>query len=160
MSREITQLESLEAENGNKPDYVKEPQTPVIEKSAKFDELQDCNNQDESKYKQSDHRTIDPSQGPTLPSSQPESRMQEAVNNLSSPLLGKGDKAEAKNYGYSFNSKRVAQGPAFFNLRIMCHCLGKALKRHIEFSKGAGVKSQHEPETVCWFLDELQEIKA
>jgi len=39
MSREITQLESLEATNGNKPDYVKDSQTPVIEKSAKFDEL-------------------------------------------------------------------------------------------------------------------------
>jgi len=81
--------------------------------------------------------------------------MQEAVNDLSSPLLGKDDKAEAMNYGYSFNSKKVAQGPTFFNLRIMCHCLGKALKRHIEFSKGPGGKPQHEPETICWFLDEL-----
>ena len=53
------------------------------------------------------------------------------------------------NYGYSFNSKRVAQGPTFFNLRIMCHCLGKALKRHIEFSGGT-----------FWLLDELEEAKA
>lgn len=52
-------------------------------------------------------------------------------------------------YGHSFNSKRVAQGPTFFNLRIMCHCLGKALRRHIEFSGSD-----------CWLLDELEEAKA
>lgn len=68
---------------------------------------------------------------------------------MSSPLLAKDKQQEAMNYGYSFNSKKVAQGPAFFNLRIMCHCLGKAMKRHIDFSNG-----EH------WFLDELHEAKA
>ena len=70
------------------------------------------------------------------------------MNDLSSPLLSKEHQREAMNYGYSFNSKRVAQAPTFFNLRIMCHCLGKAMKRHIDFSLG-----------VHWFLDELQEAK-
>ena len=73
---------------------------------------------------------------------------QEAVNDMSSPLLGKDQAIGAKNYGFSFNSKKMAQGPHFFNLRIMCHCLGKALKRHIEFSMGE-----------FWFLDELNSYK-
>ena len=55
-------------------------------------------------------------------------------------------------YGYSFNSKWVAQGPTFFNLRIMCMCLGKAMKRHIDFSKGTGLMGHNK---VYWFLDEL-----
>ena len=53
---------------------------------------------------------------------------------------------DAMKYGYSFNSKYVAQGPTFFNLRIMCQCLGRALRRHCEFSKDT-----------YWFLDELKE---
>jgi len=42
----------------------------------------------------------------------------------------------------------MAQGPHFFNLRIMCHCLGVAIKRHIDFSRGT-----------YSFLDELNEAK-
>ena len=53
---------------------------------------------------------------------------------MSSPLLSKDLKNEAFNAGYSFNSKKMAMGPAFFNLRIMCDCLGMAIKRHIDFS--------------------------
>jgi hypothetical protein len=45
------------------------------------------------------------------------------------------------------NSKKVAQGPTFFNLRIMCHCLGRAMRRHCDFSKDTN-----------WFLDEIKEI--
>lgn len=52
------------------------------------------------------------------------------------------------NYGHSFNSKRVAVGPAFFNVRIVCDCLGKAIKRHIDFSQKE-----------YWFLDELNQAK-
>ena len=49
-------------------------------------------------------------------------------------------------YGYSFNSKQVAQGPTFFNLRIMCQALGRALRRHCDFSKD-----------IYNFLDEMKE---
>ena len=37
-------------------------------------------------------------------------------------------------------------GPGFVNLRFMCHCLARAIKRHLEFSKG-----------VHWFLQDLQQ---
>ena len=82
---------------------------------------------------------------PTQPSSQ-------AVNDLTSPLIDQEDREDAMKYGYSFNSKKVAQGPTFFNLRIMCHCLGKAMKRHIDFSKGSGLMEHNK---IYWFLDEL-----
>ena len=65
---------------------------------------------------------------------------------MSSPLLGKAAKEDAMLYGYSFNSKQVAQGPTFFNLRIMCQALGRALRRHCDFSKDT-----------FNFLDEMRE---
>ena len=52
------------------------------------------------------------------------------------PLLEKSEKATAIDYGYSFGSKKVAMGPGFMNLRFMCHCLARAIKRHLEFSRG------------------------
>lgn len=51
----------------------------------------------------------------------------------------------AKDYGFSFGSKKVAMGPGFMNLRFMCHCLARAIKKHLEFSRG-----EH------WFLQDLQ----
>jgi len=66
---------------------------------------------------------------------------------MTTPLIGKEQKAEQCNYGYSFNSKRMAMGPAFFNIRIICDCVGRAIRRHMDFSKGH------------WFLDELNEAK-
>ena len=63
---------------------------------------------------------------------------------MSSPLISADLKMEAFNAGHSFNSKKMAMGPAFFNLRIMCDCLGMAIKRHIDFSQNK-----------YWFLDEL-----
>ena len=71
-----------------------------------------------------------------------------AVNDFSEPIVAPAEAIGAKQYGYSFNSKKMAQGPTFFNLRIMCHCLGSAIKRHIEFSRNT-----------FWFLDELNEAK-
>lgn len=62
------------------------------------------------------------------------------------PLLDKSEKCNARDYGYSFGSKKVAMGPGFINLRFMCHCLARAIKRHLEFSKG-----EH------WFLQDLQQ---
>ena len=53
---------------------------------------------------------------------------------------------DAKRYGYSFNSKQVAQGPHFFNLRTMCECFGRALAKHVDFSETDG--------TARWLLDE------
>jgi len=70
-----------------------------------------------------------------------------AINDLTSPLLAKDAQIEAFYYGYSFNSKRMAMGPAFFNIRIICDCLGRAIRRHIDFSQGRS------------FLDELNEAK-
>ena len=75
-------------------------------------------------------------------------RHADAENNFDSPLLTSEKKQEAFKYGYSFNSKKVAQGPTFFNLRIMCHCLGIAIKRHIDFSRNT-----------YSFLDDLNEAK-
>ena len=60
----------------------------------------------------------------------------EAVKEKWSPLLDKKDKTDARDYGYSFGSKKVAMGPGFMNLRFMCHCLARAIKRHINFSNG------------------------
>ena len=60
------------------------------------------------------------------------------------PLLDKKEKLEARDYGYSFGSKKVAMGPGFINLRFMCHCLARAIMRHLEFSQGN------------WFLQDLQ----
>ena len=62
-----------------------------------------------------------------------------------SPLLDSAERHRAKDYGFSFGSKKVAMGPGFINLRFMCHCLARAIKRHIDFSKG-----EH------WFLQDLQ----
>jgi hypothetical protein len=60
-------------------------------------------------------------------------------------LLDKTEKADARDYGYSFGSKKVAMGPGFMNLRFMNHCLARAIKRHLDFSKGTH-----------WFLQDLQ----
>ena len=61
------------------------------------------------------------------------------------PLIDKTEKLNAKEYGYSFGSKKVAMGPGFVNLRFLCHCLARAIKRHVEFSQGTH-----------WFLQDLQ----
>lgn len=45
--------------------------------------------------------------------------------------------------------------PAFFNLRIICDCLGRAIRRHIDFSQ----PTLNGEEVTCWFLDELNEAK-
>jgi hypothetical protein len=60
------------------------------------------------------------------------------------PLLDKTSKVEAVNYGHSFGSSKVAMGPGFVNLRFICHCLGRAIMKHLEFSKGE-----------YWFLQDL-----
>lgn len=71
------------------------------------------------------------------------------MNNFKSPLLSKELRAEAVGLGHSFGSKKVAAGPTFFNLRIVCECLGRALRRHLEFSFG-----------VFWFLDDRAQARA
>ena len=58
----------------------------------------------------------------------------EAMKVTWTPLIDKKEKAFAREYGYSFGSKKVAMGPGFMNLRFMCHCLARAIKRHIDFS--------------------------
>jgi hypothetical protein len=59
-------------------------------------------------------------------------------------LIDPADKKKAKDYGYSFGSKKVEMAPGFVNLRFMCHCLAKAIKRHLDFGKNE------------WFLQDLQ----
>lgn len=44
------------------------------------------------------------------------------------------EKKKAKDYGHSFGSKKVEMAPGFVNLRFMCHCLAKGIKRHLDFS--------------------------
>ena len=58
----------------------------------------------------------------------------EAIRVTWTPLIDKKEKAHAWEHGYSFGSKKVAMGPGFINLRFMCHCLARAIKRHIDFS--------------------------
>lgn len=58
----------------------------------------------------------------------------DAVNSFAEPMLEECEKQALKNFGYSFNSKKMAMGPAFFNLRLICDCLGRALRRHLDYS--------------------------
>ena len=46
--------------------------------------------------------------------------------------------------------------PAFFNLRIICDCLGRALRKHIDFSQ---TYNGSELVSANFFLDELYEAK-
>jgi hypothetical protein len=81
---------------------------------------------------------------------------QDAINDHSQPLLSPNDKKDALEYGYSFNSKQMAAAPAFFNLRIICDCLGRAIRKHIDFSHQY---EGRELKRINWFLDELYEAK-
>jgi hypothetical protein len=53
-----------------------------------------------------------------------------------SPLINKDERVEAKDYGYSFGSKKVNMGPAFVDLRVMNQCLARAIMKHLDFSRG------------------------
>jgi len=53
-----------------------------------------------------------------------------------SPMISKDEKTKALDYGHSFGSKKVEMGPGFINLRFICHCLGRAIMKHMEFSRG------------------------
>lgn len=75
---------------------------------------------------------------------------QDSKQDLAVPLLSPGSQMAAKMYGHSFNSKKVSQGPTFFNLRLMCVCVGRAIFRHIEFSRGQNETGDH------WLLDDLK----
>ena len=82
---------------------------------------------------------------PVDPPTEPEETINyEEIKIKWTPLLDKQDKIDARDYGYSFGSKKVAMGPGFINLRFMCHCLARAIKRHLDFSRG-----EH------WFLQDL-----
>jgi len=52
------------------------------------------------------------------------------------PLFEQNELLEARQYGHSFHSKKVAMGPSFINLRFMCHCLARAIKMHLDFNSG------------------------
>ena len=57
-----------------------------------------------------------------------------AFNDHSQPLIDRAEHQGAWAHGYSFNSKKMAMAPVFFNVRLICDCVGRAIKRHIEFS--------------------------
>ena len=85
-----------------------------------------------------------------------------AVNNFSSPLITQDEKIKEVRNGFSFNSKKVAVGPMFFNLRIMCDCVGRALRRHIDFSmkhQCEELNADLESNDAFWFLDHISEAK-
>ena len=50
------------------------------------------------------------------------------------PLIEKDEVKVAKEYGFSFGSKKVGQAPSVVNLRFMCHCLARAIKKHLDFN--------------------------
>ena len=80
--------------------------------------------------------SITQAQEAPVPEAEEEEVNREEINIKWTPLLDKGEKLEARDYGYSFGSKKVSMGPGFVNLRFICHCLARAIKRHLEFSKG------------------------
>ena len=59
-------------------------------------------------------------------------------------LVLKNLKLNLKTYQYPYQTGLTH----FFNLRIMCLCLGRALRRHCDFSKDT-----------YYFLDDLQELE-
>lgn len=71
-----------------------------------------------------------------------------AINSFETPLVTMTEKRKAMDYGYSFGSKRMAMAPTFFNLRLICDCLGRAMRRHMDYSYG-----------VFWFLEDLARAK-
>ena len=50
-------------------------------------------------------------------------------------MINEGDKKDAIDYGFSFGAKKVGMAPSVVNLRFMCHCLGKAVKMHLDFNQ-------------------------
>jgi hypothetical protein len=84
----------------------------------------------------------------SIPISEPSLPMEEVPVDVEpipwSPMISKEEKLKALDYGHSFGSKKVEMGPGFVNLRFMCHCLGRAIMKHLEFSKGE-----------YWFLTDL-----
>lgn len=113
-------------------------QTPIVEGSGKFSGVA-------SPEKQKNLQSLEPNHPPfQLGMESIPQDFQEAINDFGSPLLSKEDQKAAFLMGQSLNSKKVAQGPTFFNLRIMCHCLGRAMRRHCDFSQDT-----------LWFLDEV-----
>ena len=87
------------------------------------------------------------------------------MNNFDSPLATMDEKKKEINNGFSFDSKKVAVAPMFFNLRIMCDCLGRALRRHIDFSQKYQSSSKDKQnsdfdnDSIFWFLDQLTDAK-
>ena len=109
----------------------------MVEGSGKFSAIG-------SPEKQKNLHTLEPALPFSLGMESVPDDFQEAINDFGSPLLSKDDQKAAFLMGQSLNSKKVAQGPTFFNLRIMCHCLGRAMRRHCDFSQDT-----------LWFLDEV-----
>lgn len=104
------------------------------------------------KIKQKDACKEDKSISGALNSSQNQSRDVSNQNNLKrksgsekikqvlerhcSPLLSKEEKLEAKEYGYSFDSKKVKDAIGLLDIDILCQCIAHAMLKHIAFSKG------------------------
>lgn len=71
----------------------------------------------------SDNEAVEPSEKPKV------------IETHSTPLLLKGEKAEAADYGYSLDSKKVDETIGIIDIENICKCLAHAILKHIEFSK-------------------------
>lgn len=134
----VMQLESLKFQ-GQSPNYSTPTGADQVQNRNPFSNA--------SANKSEVCASPDPNPNPGQVEPVPE-QIQDAINDFGAPLLEKHEQEREFNLGYSFDSKKMAMGPAFFNLRLICDCLGRALRRHIEYSQG-----------VFWFLDQLKEAK-
>ena len=124
----------------NLDDICNPPQVPKIPSSA------DINIEPNQETKSKNFTPKSNPETPRIKNSKKsdDSEEYEEVKIKWTPLLDKSEKTNAVEYGYSFGSKKVSMGPGFTNLRFMNHCLARAIKRHIDFSKGTH-----------WFLQDL-----
>ena len=58
------------------------------------------------------------------------------IETHSTPLLLKDEKAEAADYGFSLDSKKVDETIGIIDIENICKCLAYAILKHIDFSKG------------------------
>ena len=83
-----------------------------------------------------------------------------AFNDHSQPLVDPEEHQDVWRHGYSFNSKKMAMAPVFFNVRMICDCVGRAIRRHIEFSHRDCLEHpDEESKEPYWFLDQMKEAK-
>lgn len=73
---------------------------------------------------------------PNLKNKQSSLKCKIVEETIPSPLLKPEEKREAKEYGYSLDSKTVGECIGLLDIDQLCKCVAHAILRHIEFSKG------------------------